>query len=215
MKRSTKGFTLVELMIVVSVIAFLAVLISSYLRSQVFKGYDARRKADIKRITIAVEEYEKDNDCYPLPSLLSCTTGTGLRPYLDKIPCDPMSNASYMYEHEDSTCPGWYKIYAKLENESDSDYVANIGPNSAYNFVLGSPNAPLSVPTVVEEEEGGGGGGGEPQAPQTTFYGCFSGVCSVIQWDSQRPGPSCDPNYQNPTCYGQCANPANECEPWN
>lgn len=208
-----KGYTLIELMIVVGVIAFLAVLISAYLRNQIYKSYDARRKAEIKRIAIAVEEYEKDHDCYPLPSLLSCTTGTGLRPYIDKIPCDPVTNASYMYEHQDSACPGWYKIYAKLDNESDTDFKANIGPNSAFSFVWESPNAPLSISTEVDEEPDQGGGG-DP-VPQTTFYGCFSGVCTQISWDSARPGPVCDPNYQNSTCYGQCSNPANECEPWN
>lgn len=208
MKRY-KGFTLIELLIIVGLIAFLAVLITAYLRSQIFKSYDARRKAEIKRIGIAVEEYEKDNDCYPLPSALSCTTATGLRPYLDKVPCDPTTGASYMYEHEDSVCPKWYKIYAKLDNESDVDYVANIGPNSVFSFVYASPNAPATVPA----ENGGGVGGGS--VPQTDFYGCISGVCTLIQWDTSRPGPSCDPNYQNSTCYGQCTNPANSCEPWN
>ena len=54
------GMTLIEVMIVVAIIAFLAVLVTGYLRSQVFKGNDARRKADMKRIGIAMEEYEKD-----------------------------------------------------------------------------------------------------------------------------------------------------------
>ena len=197
-----------ELMIVIGMIAFLAVLISAYLRTQIFKANDAKRKAEIKRISIAVEEYEKDNNCYPLPSLVVCA-GAGLQPYLDKVPCDPLTNASYMYEHEDSACPKWYKIYAVLNNESDSDYVANIGPNSAFNFVFESPNAPA---TVATQGGGAGGGGG---VPNTDFYGCLSGVCTLIQWDSSRPGPSCDPNYQNSTCYGQCANPANECADWN
>lgn len=209
-KRSKfiKGLTLIELMIVIGIIAFLAVLISSYLRSQIFKSTDARRKAEIKRISIAVEEYEKDNDCYPLPSLVSCNPGTGLLPYMDKIPCDPTTKASYMYEHEDSVCPRWYKIYAALDNESDNDYIPGIGPNAAYSYVYESPNSPATVPA----EQGGGGGGG---APNTDFYGCLSGVCTLIQWDTNRPGPSCDPNFQNPTCYGQCTNPSNNCEPWN
>lgn len=204
-----KGYTLIELMIVIGVIAFLAVLVSSYLRSQIYKSYDARRKAEIKRISIAVEEYEKDNNCYPLPSAVSCTIGTGLRPYIDKIPCDPVTGASYMYEHEDSQCPRWYKIYTVLDNETDGDYVANIGPNAAYSFVYESPNAPATVPAQ------GGGAGGGGGVPDTDFYGCLSGVCTLIQWDTSRPGPSCDPNYQNSTCYGQCSNPANECANWN
>ncbi len=209
-KRYKRGMTLIELMIVVGLIAFLAILITSYLRSQVFKGNDAKKKTDINRIGIAVEEYEKDKNCYPLTSQVICNPGTGLLPYLDKIPCDPSSKASYFYEHEDSVCPRWYRIYASLENESDTSYEAYIGPNGAYSYFYGSPNAPEVASSPPQG--GGDGGGGQPD---TNFYGCFSGICTLIIWDTNRPGPSCDPNYQNPTCYGQCAGQANECQSWD
>lgn len=211
-KNYRKGFTLIELMIVVGVIAFLAVLITVYLRTQVFKSYDARKKAEIKRIAVAVEEYEKDNNCYPLSSLLSCNPGDGLKPYLGKIPCDPLTEASYMYEHEDSVCPRWYKIYAVLDNETDIDYQLGIGPNVAYSYVFESPNSPA---TESQSQNGGQEDGGEIIVPQTDFYGCVSGACVPVSWDVNRPGPACDPNFQNSSCYGQCANPTNECEPWN
>lgn len=144
--KKDSGMTLIELMIVVGIIAFLAILVVAYLRSQIYKSTDAKRKAEIKRIAIAVEEYEKDNNCYPLPSIINCTIGTGLQPYMDKVPCDPMTKVSYRYEHEDSVCPRWYKIYAKLSNEEDSDYQAGIGPNGEYNYVYESPNAPITTP---------------------------------------------------------------------
>ena len=67
-----KGATLTELLIVVAVIAFLALLAFWAYRTQVFKGFDARRKTDIYQIKVAVEEYEKANDCYPLPQLVVC-----------------------------------------------------------------------------------------------------------------------------------------------
>ncbi len=201
-KTNSKAFTLIELLIVISIISFLGILVVSYLRSQVFKGYDAKRKAEIKRIGIAVEEYEKDNNCYPLPNQVSCTIGSGLQPYLDKIPCDPITNASYLYEHEDSVCPRWYRIYAKLENDTDPDYQANIGPGSVFSYVLESSNAPVLV----------AGSGGA--APPTNYYGCLSGACVPISWNPSRPGPSCDPNFQNSTCYGQCTNPSNDCKTW-
>ncbi|WKZ25729.1 MAG: prepilin-type N-terminal cleavage/methylation domain-containing protein [bacterium] len=212
MKKNIKGFTLTELLIVVGLLSFLALLIILFLRNQVHKGNDARRKAEIKRIGIAAEEYEKDNDCYPLSSLVACNPGSGLLPYLDKIPCDPVTKASYLYEHEDSSCPKWYRIYGRLDNESDVDSTPYIGPNSAFDYVYSSPNAPGVVPDVPAPTASGGGGGG---AGQTTFYGCFSGSCMVVQWDVSRPGPACDPNFQNPTCYGQCSNLNNECQPWN
>lgn len=202
-----KGMTLVEILIVISVIAFLAILAVIYLRTQIFKSYDARRKTEIKRIAIAVEEYEKDHDCYPISSSVVCTGGgAGLQPYLDRIPCDPVTGASYYYEHETTSCPKWYRIYSSLQNESDVDYQNSIGPNADFSYVYESPNAP------TPGSQGGTGGTGG--APQTNFYGCFSGVCTQISWDSARPGPHCDPNFQNATCYGQCSSPSNECQAW-
>lgn len=210
--RRLKGITLVELMIVLGVIAFLAVLVSSYLRTQTLKANDARRKAEIKRIAVAVEEYEKDNNCYPLSNQVACTPGTGLRPYIDKIPCDVVTGASYLYEHEDDICPSWYKIYADLDNEKDSDYRPLIGPNGAFSYVYESPNSPAT--TTYQVETMSGSPAPSPEIPVTDYYGCKSGVCVQIGWDSLRPGPDCDPHFQNSTCYGQCTNSVNECLNW-
>jgi type II secretory pathway pseudopilin PulG len=209
-KKNNIGLTLVELMVVIGIIAFLAVIGMIYFRTQIFKGYDAKRKSDIQRIGIAVEEYEKDHDCYPLSTQVTCVgSGLGLRPYLDRIPCDPVTQSSYYYEHEDSICPKWYKLYAKLDNEADNNYQPGIGPNGVFNYVSGSPNAPKSTSTGEL-----GSGGGSSSIPQVNFYGCFSGVCRQIQWNPRRGNPECDPNFQNDTCYGQCSNPANECQSW-
>lgn len=199
------AFTLVELLVVISIIAILAAIAIMYLRGQLFKGNDARRKADITRIKIAVEEYEKDHDCYPLPQLLVCTPGTGLRPYLDKIPCDPVTNASYIYEVEDSACPSWYRIYADLEFSQDIDINPGIGPNSAFNYYSGSANAPIPEASAVPSGGTGGASG---------YYGCRSGACVPINWDPSRPGPECDPSFQNSSCYGWCTPSTPDCIPW-
>ena len=196
MKKINSGITLTELLIVVAIIAFLAIVAFWAYRTQIFKGFDSRRKTDIYQIKVAVEEYEKDHDCYPLPQAVICDPGTGLQPYIPKVPCDPRTGASYYYDHEDSSCPKWFRIYTTLENLTDSDYMGSIGPNGGYNYYSGSPNAPAP-----------GSGAG-------SFYGCRSGVCTQILWDPTRPGPECDPNYQSPTCYGQCSEPSNECQPW-
>ena len=139
-----------------------------------------------------MEEYEKDNNCYPPSNLITCDPGTNLQPYLNKIPCDPTTEESYSYEVDISnpTCPKWYRIYSKLENEEDSDYIANIGPSSEYSYYQGSPNAPEVVSSSGSTVE---------------YFGCFSGVCSSIS------GPICEPNYQISNCNGQCSLLINEC----
>lgn len=195
--NKTRGFTVTELMIVVVIVAALALLAFWAVKNQINKALDARRKGDIAKIKIAVEEYEKDHDCYPLPGQVVCDPGTGLRPYMDKIPCDPRTGASYYYDHEDSECPGWFRFYTTLYG----DNMGQLGPNNSYNFYSGSPNAPFP-------------------SSSSGFYGCFSGVCTAITWDPARPGPRCDPNYGSATCYGQCTDPGtgapiNECTDWN
>jgi prepilin-type N-terminal cleavage/methylation domain-containing protein len=218
-KRRLLGMTLPEVLIVISIIVVLALVIFWFLRNQVLKGNDAKRKGDIHKIQVAVEEYEKDYDCYPPVELVVCDPGDGLKPYLSKIPCDPTTGGSYYYEQEGSACPSWYRIYANLENLSDADIEGYCGPDYAFNYYVTSPNAP--DPDCTEEENGNGG-----EDPTQDFYGCFSGTCLRIDWDPERPesgGPECDPNYLNSTCSssGQyfCINEdtgdyQNECQPW-
>src|SRR3989344_3269726 len=153
-RRSLKGFTLTELIIVLTIIAFLVLMALFMTRYQIFKGNDARRKGDIRKLQTAVEEYQSDNNCYPVPTLvdMTCEEGNGLEPYIDKIPCYPVTQASYVYDYDDSTCPKWYRIYAKLD-ESEGIY----GPESAYNYTAGSANAP------------------DPNLSSSDFYGCKGG----------------------------------------
>ena len=210
-KVNVSGVTLIELLIVVTILVFLLAVLIWYFRNQMLKGNDAKRKGDIHRIQVAAEEYEKDNNCYPLPDVVVCDS-EGLSPYMSKVPCDPMTNASYYYEHEDSDCPSWYRIYTNLDNLTDIDILGECGPDYSFNYYDSSPNAP--DPDCVETGSGGNGGTGED------FYGCFSGVCQPIIWDPSRPGPECDPNYGSGTCYGQCTDPdtgqpQNECQSWN
>lgn len=192
-----KGFTLTELIIVLSLIAFLVLIVIFLARRNLLKGNDARRKGDLKRIQVAVEEYEKDNNCYPLSQLVTCEPGDGLEPYIQKIPCDPTSKASYFYDYENSSCPQWYRIYSKLENEQDTSAFENCGPAGAYNYFASSQNAP------------------DCNLSESSFYGCKAGTCVPILFNNDRPGPECDPNSKSPDCDGICGSPAKECQTWN
>ncbi len=207
-----KAFTLIELLIAVSIIALMVITGFFLAKNQYLKGVDAKRKSDIHKIQEALEEYEKDHDCYPLPQLMTCTPGTGLIPYISKLPCDISTNVSYFYDYQNSNCPKWYRIFISLENLSDKDLLAGIGPYEAFNFYLGSPNAPVPVSQVASPTPSPSS---TPSPEPDSFYGCLSGICTPISWDPARPGPECDPNYQNVDCYSQCVFPANECVDWN
>ncbi len=194
--KLNKGMTLTEILIVVSILGFLAVLTTIYLRSQIFKSYDARRKTEVKRIGIAVEEYEKDKDCYP--TSVSCQPGTDLKPYLNEIPCDPTTKTSYYYQPEESSCPKWYKLFAVLQNESDVDYRKGIGPSAAFSFSYSSPNAPIE----------------DIQNTANYYVGCKSGVCVPVVINPNTGMPSCVINYSGTRCLTSCGTPQapeNEC----
>lgn len=194
-KNISKGVTLIELLIVVSIIVFLALIGIWYFRSQIFKANDARRKADLHRIQVAIEEYEKDHNCYPPPELLVCSPGTGLKPYINKIPCDPTTGASYDYQYDAPTCPTWYRLATVLEVTNDPDANANCDP---YNYTASSPNAPVC----------------NTNFSTSNYYGCKSGACVPLLWNSSRPGVECDPHYLNANCYDQCGDPRRECQQW-
>lgn len=139
---------------VVAFISILSTLVTVFVTGNIAKSNDAKRKSDIDRITIAIEEYEKDNNCYPkADSMQSCGSGSNIaiHPYLSNVPCDPQTKNSYGYEvgPESSSCGSWYRVYAKLQNTSDSQIASGIGPDSGYNFYKGSENAPIPVGVIA------------------------------------------------------------------
>lgn len=236
LKRSS-GMTLVEIIVVLAI--FMILVILSYLafkpRFQLSKARDARRKADLKTISNALEDYLGDNLCYPDGSEINnCNPGDGLKPYLNKIPCDPLTSTSYFYDRLE--CKK-YVLYSTLEIEED---VVDYG---AGNYAVSSPNlriiptvmvTPTSLPGPTEvlptntpmpttgpTSQPSVGPTSQPSVTSTpvgptptidyqhAFFGCRSGVC--VPLDS----PPCMPNYQGyPDCLGLCGSPEdpkNEC----
>ena len=192
-KKYIKGVTLTELLVVVSVISFLVLFGLMFFRNQTQKGQDAKRKGDLHLIQVAVEEYEKDNNCYPPPELVVCDPGDGLKPYLNEIPCDPETGDSYLYENDGSTCSRWFRTYTALK--ADTNYSpgcdAGCGPAAAYNYYVESINAPQATP---------GPSGG-------SYYCAAIDNCSYFNntvWD-------CTPNYFSTDCDGSCATETGAC----
>lgn len=91
-----RGFTLIELMMVIAIIGILASIIVVSLSSSKAKGRDAKRVSDIRTIQLALEEYYNDNAYYP-----TSLYGAGISPpfstYLSPVPTDPSTGGSYKF----------------------------------------------------------------------------------------------------------------------
>ncbi|MFH1097158.1 MAG: type II secretion system major pseudopilin GspG [Candidatus Desantisbacteria bacterium] len=106
-----KGFTLIELMVVVLIISIIAALVGPTIFKKIGKSKQVAAQAQIEMFGMALDSYRLDNDVYPsteqggaaliekpsIPPIPENWDG----PYLKKdIPMDPWGNP-YRY-----TCPG-------------------------------------------------------------------------------------------------------------
>ena len=116
---SSKGFTLVELLIVIAILGALSSIgVFRFVGAQK-SALDARRKAELKEYQTAIEVYASNNNTvYPIhngkPSVL-CTNGT-LSP--SDCPDDPKTGTTgfdYMYG---SATGSAYILYAKMERSA-------------------------------------------------------------------------------------------------
>lgn len=97
MPKNHSGFTLIEIMVVVAVIALLGAMIGPTLFNKIQQAEETRVAQDIRAIESALKFYRLDNYRYPtqaqgLEALMSPPSGAADRwngPYLDAIPMDP------------------------------------------------------------------------------------------------------------------------------
>ena len=66
LKNNKKGFTIIELLIVIAIIGLLATISIVSLNGARLKGRDAARLGNIKQIQTALEMYYNDQGSYPV-----------------------------------------------------------------------------------------------------------------------------------------------------
>ncbi len=131
--KMQKSFTLIELLIVITIIGILAVALVPRIAQGPARARDVQRKADLQQLATAMELYYADYGEYPnddggLPDTDCIGSGdwidSSISGYLD-IPTDPgsgspMGCANQYYYHamsysDDGTSYSSYAIYAEME----------------------------------------------------------------------------------------------------
>ena len=112
-----RGFTLLELLIVIVIIGILALLIIPNITSAPKKARDTQRKTDLKAVQKGLEEYFVSNNVYPndLPTLT-----TSNPPILKTVPTDPKNTAEYVYTYTPAASNSTYTLHACMENGADT-----------------------------------------------------------------------------------------------
>lgn len=108
------GITLIELLVIVVILGLLALSSFLFIPNQIKKAKDARRKADLERIKVALYDYYIDSNCFPksLPECGQNFTVDGVS-YLNDFPCDP-GGGSYGYQIENKECSQWIRLVVEV-----------------------------------------------------------------------------------------------------
>ncbi|MBI3638524.1 type II secretion system protein [Candidatus Wolfebacteria bacterium] len=125
--KTNSGFTLIEILIVVAIIATLASVVLVGLGSFRGRGRDTRRISDLRQIQSALELYYAKNQTYPdFPVNFSDPSTSGWLAFsnalitagigVSNLSNDPLKSQSYAYGTNGQS----YVLGAKLEDENSS-----------------------------------------------------------------------------------------------
>lgn len=217
------GFTLVEILIVVAVIALLAGVISyTNIKSSLQKARDSKRKQDLHKVAKILDDYYTDKSLYPdynsgNGTIVQAPWGQAWDPYIAQMPSDPLSPNRDYYYLTDPIKKDYFAIFAKLEYTEDADIITvgctyGCGPDMAYNYVVHSPNVVMyaGLPTTQAPGSGWGGeiamgerGGGSMTA---TPFGNPTATPIPSLTPTASPTPTMPPciGCTNPCEFGKC-----------
>ncbi|MDR0781432.1 MAG: type II secretion system major pseudopilin GspG [Pseudomonadales bacterium] len=106
MQHHNRGFTMIELMVVVAIIGMLAVIVAPAVMKNLGRGQRTTAIAQMANLATALDTYRLDLAAYPetLEGLVKNDTrrGAWAGPYIKEVPLDPWGHA-YVYTPEGTT----------------------------------------------------------------------------------------------------------------
>lgn len=116
-RHAPNGFTLIELMIVVSIVGVLATLAAPSYHSSVMKAKEAALRQDLFTLRDMLDQHRADQGKYPASLQVLVSAG-----YLRKIPTDPITRSTTSWQEiVEPTEGGIFDVY------SGSDLVGTNG----------------------------------------------------------------------------------------
>jgi len=116
-----KGFTLIELIVSITIIAVMTVVAAVSFTGAGRKSRDARRMADLEKIRMALEMFKQQNVGSSYPASTSLLTPT----YLEKYPTGP-KGVGDTYSYIRGPTNYTYTIQAIVEDAGSSNVVGGI-----------------------------------------------------------------------------------------
>lgn len=147
--KNNRGFTLIELIVVMAILAVLALIGLGSFRSTQIKSRDIRRKSDLEQLQRALEMYHNDYSSYPLSEggeikIGETSFGWGDElvdvngtVYMKELPNDPkIPQYCYLSVNNGTS----YAVYAMLENDQDPAIIIseNACNGTVYNYGVSS-----------------------------------------------------------------------------
>lgn len=119
MKKGRQGFTLLELLVTISIIGILIGVGSVSFSTAQKRGRDSRRQSDMKAMQTSLEQCYALDTQYPASAVKSTPlTCFGAAVTMNLVPSDPKDTGSYVYTYtvNAGTIKTSYCLCAKLEN---------------------------------------------------------------------------------------------------
>ena len=133
MNNQRKGFTLIEILIVVAIIAILASVVLVGLGPTQSLGRDARRVSDLHEVQNGLELFYNSKGAYPIATNGAWSgLGTALTaqvPTINAIPSDPGNNG---YVYGSDAAGAGYVLQATMENGTGGPWSGYTAPAAAY-----------------------------------------------------------------------------------
>jgi len=126
--RKFKGFTIIELLIVMAVIAILVGIAVPSFRGIQTEAWKAKAEGDVKVVKIALESYWKTNGSFPAETNYQATLLAASPRILEGNLYDPFgATATTMYQYKLSTNGKYYAAYSIGDGGAGAVTISDVG----------------------------------------------------------------------------------------